>query len=130
MHIERLQFSDQALVFDGLNHAPVGLLTIDDPTPAEYELLTVSIAGVTDADNQAYHVPGPVSYFWQADDGTGVFDDIVGFGAGEAARAGGPTFTVTEDLVGLCLARARRVQGRQRRAGTGVLRAVRGGRER
>ena len=47
--------------------------------------------------------PGPVSYFWQADDGTGVFDDIVGFGAGEAARAGGTTFTVTEDLVGFAL---------------------------
>src|SRR6185436_8197908 len=48
-NIERLQFSDQSLVLAGLNKAPVGLLTISDATPAEDQLLTVSIAGVTDA---------------------------------------------------------------------------------
>jgi Ca2+-binding RTX toxin-like protein len=108
MQIERLQFADQALVINGLNAAPVGSATISNPNPAEDELLTVTIAGVTDADNVSPSNPtgaitGPVSYFWQVDDGTGVFDDIVVFGAGEAARAGGPTFTVTEDLVGLAL---------------------------
>src|SRR4029450_13688594 len=68
-HIERLQFSDQALVIDGLNHGPAGLLTISDPTPAEDQLLTVLIAGVTDADNVSATNPtgaitGPVAYFW------------------------------------------------------------------
>ena len=50
-NIERLQFSDQSTFSGGLNNEPVGLLTIDDDTPAEDQLLTVSIAGVTDADN-------------------------------------------------------------------------------
>src|SRR5262249_46948284 len=66
-HIERIQFSDQAFVLGGLNHAPVGLLTISDPTPTENQLLTVSIAGVTDADNvrpgnATGAITGPVSY--------------------------------------------------------------------
>jgi len=57
-HIERLQFSDQAVVLGGLNAEPDGLLTIldaatntPDDTPTEDQLLRVSIAGVTDADN-------------------------------------------------------------------------------
>src|SRR5262249_7824740 len=82
-HIERLQVSDQAIVIDGLNHGPQGLLTISDTTPAEDELLTVSIAGVTDADNVSATNPtgaitGPVSYFWQVETatGTGVFEDL------------------------------------------------------
>ena len=72
-HIERLQFSDQALVLGGLNHQPDGTLKISDtPTPAEDQLLTVSIAGVTDADNVSPTNPtgaitGPVSYFWQGE---------------------------------------------------------------
>ena len=37
-HIERLQFSDQALVLGGLNHQPVGTLTISDATPTEDQL--------------------------------------------------------------------------------------------
>ena len=43
-NIERLQFSDQALVFDGLNAEPDGFLTINDATPTEDQLLTVSAA--------------------------------------------------------------------------------------
>src|SRR5262249_61037318 len=71
-HIERLQFADQAIVLGGLDHTPQGLLTISDPTPTEDQLLTVSIAGVTDADNVSATNPtgaitGPVSYFWQAE---------------------------------------------------------------
>src|SRR4029077_46964 len=57
-HIERLQFSDQSIVLGGLDHAPVGSLIIrdaltgvPDSTPTEDQLLNVSIAGVTDADN-------------------------------------------------------------------------------
>ena len=42
-NIERLQFSDQALVFDGLNAEPNGFLTINDATPpTEDQLLMVS----------------------------------------------------------------------------------------
>jgi len=103
-HIERLQFSDQALVIDGLNHAPVGLLTISDTTPTEDQLLTVSIAGVTDADNvvSAGAITGPVSYFWQAElnPGSGIFEDITFFAAGEISRAEGRSFTPTEPFVG------------------------------
>src|SRR5262249_20987634 len=106
-HIERLQFSDQSIVLGGLDHTPVGLLTISDPTPTEDELLTVSIAGVTDADNVSATNPtgaitGPVSYFWQAElaPGTGNFQDIMYFGAGETQRAVGLTFTPTEPFVG------------------------------
>src|SRR5262249_42229604 len=104
-HIERLQFADQALVIDGLNHAPAGLLTISDPTPTEDQLLTVSIAGVTDADNVSPTnptgaIPEPVSYFWQGELTPGVFQDIEFFGAGETQRAVGLSFTPTEPFVG------------------------------
>src|SRR5262249_2701324 len=109
-HIERLQFSDQAVVIDGLNAAPVGLLTISDPTPAEDQPLTVSIAGVTDANNVSPTnptgtIPGPVSYFWQSElvPDSGVFTDITTIAAGEAARVEGLTFTPGDDEVGLRL---------------------------
>ena len=70
--------------------------------------MTVSIANVTDADNitpdnPAGHIPPPVSYFWQSDGGTGVFADITTFGAGEAERAHGLTFTPGDDEVGTLL---------------------------
>ena len=69
-HIERLQFADQAIVLGGLDKQPVGAITVSDTTPAERELLTASIAGVTDADNISVanpegHITGPVAYFWQ-----------------------------------------------------------------
>jgi Ca2+-binding RTX toxin-like protein len=106
-HIERIQFSDQAFVLGGLNHAPVNLLTISDTTPTEDQLLTVSIAGVTDADNVSPTNPtgaitGPVSYFWQADlnPGSGIFEDITFFAAGEISRVEGTSFTPTEPFVG------------------------------
>src|SRR5262245_14114237 len=104
-HVERLQFADQSIVLGGLNHAPAGLLTISDGTPAENQLLTVSIAGVTDADNLAGAITGPVSYFWQVElvPDSGVFTDITTFGAGEAARVEGLTFTPGDDEVGLRL---------------------------
>ncbi|HSB73539.1 MAG TPA: peroxidase family protein [Candidatus Methylomirabilis sp.] len=106
--IERLQFNDQALVLTpGLNAEPVGLLRINDPTPAVGQTLTVSAAGIADADNTATGgaVPGPFSFFWQfeARPGSGVFEDIVvrtGLGVESVI---GPTFTVTPDLDGLAL---------------------------
>ena len=105
-NIERLQFADQTLVLvPGLNNEPVGLLTIDDNTPTEDQLLTVSIAGVTDADNPGGTITGPVSYVWQVESrpGTGVFEDIVGQnGAGDVA-ATGTTFTPGAELAGLVL---------------------------
>src|SRR5262249_55186930 len=95
----------QAIVIDGLNHAPTGLLTISDATPTEDQLLTVSIAGVTDADNISATNPtgaitGPVSYFWQGELTPGNFQDIEFFGAGETQRRVGPSFTPTEPFVG------------------------------
>ncbi len=136
-HIERLQFSDQAVVLGGLNHQPAGTLTISDATPTEDQLLTVSIAGVTDADNISPTNPtgaitGPVSYFWQGELTPGNFQDIMFFGAGETQRAVGTSFTPTEPFVGGVnfasldrrgIARTRRLHGCQRRARAGVLRS-------
>src|SRR5262249_4603550 len=85
-HIERLQFADLAIVLVlGLNNEPVGALTIRDAatntpdnTPTEGQLLRVSIAGVTDADNATGAVTN-ATYVWQQEvaAGTGVFTDIV-----------------------------------------------------
>jgi Ca2+-binding RTX toxin-like protein len=104
-HIERLQFSDQAIVLNNLNQQPHGTLTISDATPTEDQLLTVSIAGVTDPDNISPTNPtgaitAPVSYFWQGELSPGVFQDIMFFGAGETQRAVGTSFTPTEPFVG------------------------------
>ena len=114
LHIERVQFSDQAFVFGGLNAEPEGLLTIDNDTPTEGQLLTVSIAGVTDGNNVSPTNPtgaitGPVSYFWQfeARPDSGIFENILfedapGSG-GEARRATGTTFMPGDAQVGLRL---------------------------
>ncbi|KPU56028.1 hemolysin-type calcium-binding repeat family protein [Pseudomonas fluorescens] len=97
-NIERLQFADQSVVLGGVNSEPVGSLRIDDPTPAVGQTLTVSAAGITDADNVATGgaITSPISYFWQfeARPGSGVFEDITFFAAGEVARAEGTTVTV------------------------------------
>jgi Ca2+-binding RTX toxin-like protein len=102
----------------------VGLLTISDATPAEDQPLTVSIAGVTDADNVATSgaIPAPVAYFWQVElvPASGVFTDIlIDFAAGEVARAYGPTFTPGDGEAGLRL----RVRGIYKDA-NGVLEEV------
>jgi Ca2+-binding RTX toxin-like protein len=118
MHVERLEFADQSIVLGGLNAAPVGALRIldaatdtVDTTPTENQLLRVSIAGVTDANNVSATnptgaIPAPVAYFWQVETvpGSNVFDDIIAdFAAGEIARTFGPTFTPTDAEVGLRL---------------------------
>ena len=101
-NIERLQFTDQSIVLGGLNAEPVGSLRIDDPTPAVGQMLTVSTADITDADNTATGgaITGPISIFWQfeARPGSGVFEDITFFAAGEVARAEGTTVTVGSEL--------------------------------
>ena len=126
-NVERLQFSDQALVVDGSNASPDGVLTIDDDTPTEDGLLTVSAAGVTDEDNVSATNPtgaitGPISFFWQAEVRPGIFEDIL------IENEGGEV--VARDRHDLHAARLRgrprtarpgRLQGRQRRAGERVL---------
>ncbi|WP_460894891.1 peroxidase family protein, partial [Ramlibacter monticola] len=106
-HIERLQFADQAIVIDGLNNGPTGALTISDTTPAEDQLLTVSIANVHDADNITAANPtgaitGPVTYIWQVEDrpGTGIFHDLIHFAFGEISREDANHFTPAEPYVG------------------------------
>jgi Ca2+-binding RTX toxin-like protein len=109
-HVERLQFADGAIVLSGANVGPAGEVSIldkvtqgADGTPALGQVLQASIAGVVDGDNLGGTIAGPVAYFWQADGGTGVFDDILIISAGEVARVEGPTFTPTADLVGQSL---------------------------
>ncbi|UUZ78449.1 hypothetical protein LP414_16760 [Polaromonas sp. P1(28)-13] len=105
-NIERLQFADQSQVLvPGLNNEPVGALTLSDSTPAVGQVLTVSAAGVSDADNTASGgaITGPIQLNWQVDRGTGVFEDIfVRTGLG-LETVTGPTFTVTPDLEGFAL---------------------------
>ena len=75
---------------------------------AEDQTVTVTIAGVTDADNVTPDNPDgaitdPVSFFWQVeeDPGSGRFTTILNENVGgELARATGTTFTVPETLVG------------------------------
>ena len=75
-------------------------------------MLTVSIAGVTDADNASASnltgaITGTVSYVWQFEPspGSGVFEDIIAAPVGDLAfqSANGTSFRVTPDLAGLAL---------------------------
>ena len=112
-NIERLQFADQSQVLvPGLNAEPVGQVTILDATntpddsPAVGQVLRASIAGVTDGDNPAGSISGPVSYIWQFErvPGSGRFEDIsTNLAPRGAPSAIGPTFTVTADLEGLAV---------------------------
>ena len=126
--IERLRFADETIVLaDGVNAEPEGLLFIlDDVTgdfefePATGQVLRVSAEDVTDADNPGGVIPGPLTYYWQADFGTGFFQDIMTQTGVGAQLATGTTFTVTPDLAGLSL----RVRGVYEDA-QGVLEEVR-----
>jgi Ca2+-binding RTX toxin-like protein len=117
-HIERLSFADQTIVLvPGANNEPLGGPTIVG-TPTEDQPLTVSIAGVSDADG----ITAPVAYFWQVETvpGSGSFEDILtDFTGGEVARVGGTTFTPGDAESGLRL-RVRAVY----RDGNGVLEEV------
>ncbi|MBO3275893.1 peroxidase family protein [Pseudomonas schmalbachii] len=118
VNIERLQFSDVSVELAGGNASPTGRPTISDSTPGNPirvgDTLTVSMAGVRDADNITGSNPNgnvnansSVSYIWQVerDAGTGVFEDIILLPAGDLAfqSADGTKFRVTSDLAGLNL---------------------------
>jgi len=117
LHIERLQFADNQLVLlEGLNAQPDGGPTVADGNGGAItvgDLLTVSVAGVSDDDNvtagnpQGLITNSSVSYIWQfeADPGTGVFEDIILLPAGDLAfqSADGTAFRVSPDLAGLSL---------------------------
>jgi Ca2+-binding RTX toxin-like protein len=117
LHIERLQFADtQQVLVSGLNAQPLGSPTVTDGNGGAItvgDTLTVNVAGVRDANNiavgnlQGFINNASVSYYWQfeADPGTGVFEDIILLPAGDLAfqSADGTTFKVSPDLAGLSL---------------------------
>jgi hypothetical protein len=109
-HMERLVFQDATVdLVPGLDAGPVGRPTITDTNGGAFtvgDFVTVSIAGVTDADNpNGGAITGPVRYTWQVDDGTGVFDDIILLPGGDLAfeSASGTSFRLTPDLAGLSI---------------------------
>ncbi|EJM93074.1 Ca2+-binding protein, RTX toxin [Pseudomonas sp. GM74] len=117
LNIERLQFADgQQVLVPGLNAQPVGSPTVSDGNGGAItvgDTLTVSVVGVRDANNvtpgnpQGFITNSSVSYIWQfeADPGTGVFEDIILLPAGDLAfqSADGTAFKVSPDLAGLSL---------------------------
>ncbi|MGF6203552.1 peroxidase family protein [Pseudomonas laurylsulfatiphila] len=116
LHIERLQFADnQQVLVPGLNAQPTGSPTITDGNGGAIvvgDTLTVSVAGLRDADNITAGNPlglinSSVSYYWQfeATPGSGVFEDIILLPAGDLAfqSADGTSFKVSPDLAGLSL---------------------------
>ncbi|QCI12535.1 heme peroxidase [Pseudomonas putida] len=117
LHIERLQFADvQQVLVEGVNAQPTERPTVTDGNGAAItvgDVLTVSMAGVRDGDNVTASNPqglvnnASVSYYWQfeADPGSGVFEDIVLLPAGDLAfqSADGTAFKVSPDLAGLAL---------------------------
>ncbi|MHC8366475.1 peroxidase family protein [Pseudomonas sp. ZT5P21] len=116
LHIERLQFADTQQVLVAGNAQPLGRPTVTDGNGGAItvgDTLTVNVAGVRDANNiavgnlQGFINNASVSYYWQfeADPGTGVFEDIILLPAGDLAfqSADGTTFKVSPDLAGLSL---------------------------
>ncbi|MDH1631548.1 peroxidase family protein [Pseudomonas mosselii] len=117
LHIERLQFADaQRVLVPGLNAQPTGSPSLSDGNGGAItvgDILSVSMAGVRDGDNVTAGNPlgtlanASVSYYWQfeADPGSGVFQDIILLPAGDLAfqSADGTAFKVSPDLVGLSL---------------------------
>lgn len=117
LHIERLQFADtQQVLVTGLNAQPVNSPTIADVNGGAItvgDTLRVSVAAVRDADNITAGNPqgtlnnSSVSCYWkfEANPGTGVFEDIIHLPAGDLAfqSADGTAFKVSPDLAGLSL---------------------------
>ena len=61
-------FADLAVVLAPGNNEPVGALTVSDITPRVGQTLTVSGAGLFDADNTATNgAVGPYTFFWQVE---------------------------------------------------------------
>jgi Ca2+-binding RTX toxin-like protein len=106
--IERIQFADQVVVLNaGGNAGPVGLLAISDTTPAVGQTITVSAAGVTDANAPGGVAARPISFTWQFErfPGTGRFEEIVTLGGlgGAATTADGVSLTVPSVVAGFNL---------------------------
>ena len=86
--IERIQFADQTVILEQSgNYEPVGRLVIQGLPAKEGEPLTVSAAGVYDANNAGSPGSGNVGgivYRWQIErnDGTGDYIDIPGSSLG------------------------------------------------
>jgi Ca2+-binding RTX toxin-like protein len=116
--VERLQFADVAQssgVGTAQNNDPSGHLAIldaatglRDETPVAGQLLRVSGQAVRDADSQSVANPtgavtGGMAYYWQVENiaGSGIYEDITVVAAGEASRATGSTYRVTDDVAGL-----------------------------
>ncbi|GBF27484.1 leukotoxin [bacterium MnTg02] len=126
-NIERLFFNDgETIIIDAgqpgagagasgdVNAEPMGMATIDNPTPAVGDVVMASVDLVTDGDNvsllnPAGEVTGPVFFTWQfeEDPGSGVFIDIPNDGvlgnAGNNAPVVGETFTVIPLVAGLAI---------------------------
>ena len=108
IHVERLQFGDQAVVLrQGLNAAPNGAATVSVVGGGGLRtgsVVQASIAGVTDADG----IPADgVRYTWQSEKvpGSNVFEDIVLLPAGDLAfeSASGKFFQLSPLVDGLRL---------------------------
>ena len=103
---ERLEFADAIVVLDpnSPNQAPQGLLAIDNASPTESQLLSVSSAGVTDADNNTLANPteqiSGVTYYWQSKAPGGVFTDVLVNDGITTRPVTGTTFVPTDFQVG------------------------------
>jgi Ca2+-binding RTX toxin-like protein len=103
--IERLQFVDQAVVLNGTNLAPVGELTLNDNTPTEGQVLSVSALGITDGNNVSLTNPtgaitGPVTYYWQREATSNSWVDIIVDNGATLENASGTTYVPTDLDVG------------------------------
>jgi len=107
-NIERLQFADEIvdLVNTG-NSPPQGQLEILGLPATEDSVLTATLGTATDPDNpNGGIITGPIAYVWQMEEdaGTGIFVDILRADEfGQDVAASGPTFTPSNDEVGLLI---------------------------
>ncbi|MGE0741122.1 MAG: peroxidase family protein, partial [Hyphomonadaceae bacterium] len=106
LSVERLQFSDVTVRLQAGNSAPVGAPEINNLTPTEGDLLTVSLDNIVDPDN-AGPITGQIAVTWQVelDPGSGIFEDITDIpaGGGTFISANGLSFRVGPDYSGLAL---------------------------
>ena len=105
-NIERFQFSDITIQLAGVDNSLAEGRPVILGTPALGEVLSVSMANVTDADNAPPGNPTPpISFIWQVETvpGSGIFTDILTGAADELFPVRGPTFTVTAAEVGLAI---------------------------
>ena len=89
-NIERLQFSDQTVALSGTNPVATGAPAINDATPTENQILTVSLGTV--ADDNGINL-STLAWEWQAETNPGVWTTV----------GTGTTFTPGDAEVGLAL---------------------------